>query len=57
MDTRPFQDFELMGVAGVTDVLTLAHDLMRMATADVLSTAFISSFTVKGDEAPKMEST
>jgi len=26
----------LMGVAGVTDVLTLAHDPMRMSTADVL---------------------
>ena len=25
-----------MGVAGVTDVLTLAHDPMRMSTADVL---------------------
>jgi len=36
MDTRPFEDFELMGVAGVTDVLTLAHDPMRMSTADVL---------------------
>jgi uncharacterized protein len=36
MDTRPFEDFELMGVAGVTDVLTLAHDPMRMSTSDVL---------------------
>ncbi|MDD1726045.1 MAG: TatD family hydrolase [Euryarchaeota archaeon] len=36
MDTRPFEDFELMGVAGMTDVLTLAHDPMRMSTADVL---------------------
>ncbi|MGD0171824.1 MAG: TatD family hydrolase [Halobacteriota archaeon] len=36
MDTRPYEDFELMGVAGVTDVLTLAHDPMRMSTADVL---------------------
>jgi predicted metal-dependent TIM-barrel fold hydrolase len=36
MDTRPFEDFELMGVAGVTDVLTLAHDPMRMSTPDVL---------------------
>jgi predicted metal-dependent TIM-barrel fold hydrolase len=36
LDTRPFEDFELMGIAGVTDVLTLAHDPMRMSTADVL---------------------
>jgi predicted metal-dependent TIM-barrel fold hydrolase len=36
MDTRPFEDYELMGVAGVTNVLTLAHDPMRMSTADVL---------------------
>ncbi|MGZ4926621.1 MAG: TatD family hydrolase [Halobacteriota archaeon] len=36
MDTRPYEDFELMGVAGVTDVLTLAHDPMRMSTPDVL---------------------
>jgi predicted metal-dependent TIM-barrel fold hydrolase len=40
MDTRPFEDFELMGVAGVTDVLTLAHDPMRMSTADVLADHF-----------------
>jgi predicted metal-dependent TIM-barrel fold hydrolase len=36
MDTRPYEDFELMGVAGITDVLTLAHDPMRMSTAAVL---------------------
>jgi predicted metal-dependent TIM-barrel fold hydrolase len=36
MDTRPYEDFELMGVAGVKDVLTLAHDPMRMSKADVL---------------------
>jgi predicted metal-dependent TIM-barrel fold hydrolase len=40
MDTRPFEDFELMGVAGVTDVLTLAHDPMRMSTADVIADHF-----------------
>jgi hypothetical protein len=40
MDTRPFEDFELMGVAGVTDVLTLAHDPMRMSSADVLADHF-----------------
>lgn len=36
MDTRPYEDFELMGVAGITEVLTLAHDPMRMSSADVL---------------------
>jgi predicted metal-dependent TIM-barrel fold hydrolase len=36
MDTRPYEDFELMGVAGITHVLTLAHDPMRMSTASVL---------------------
>jgi predicted metal-dependent TIM-barrel fold hydrolase len=36
MDTRTFEDFELIGVAGVTDVLTLAHDPMRMSTPGVL---------------------
>ena len=40
MDTRPFEDFELMGVAGVTDVLTLAHDPMRMSSAHVLADHF-----------------
>jgi len=36
MDTRPYEDFELMGVAGITHVLTLAHDPMRMSTSSVL---------------------
>ena len=36
MDTRPYEDFDLMGVAGITDVLTLAHDPMRMSTSSVL---------------------
>ncbi len=40
MDTRPFEDFELMGVAGVTDVLTLAHDPMRMSSGQVLADHF-----------------
>ena len=36
MDTRPYEDFELMGVAGITHVLTLAHDPMRMSASPVL---------------------
>jgi len=36
MDTRPYEDFELMGVAGITHVLTLAHDPMRMSAPSVL---------------------
>ncbi len=36
MDTRPYEDFDLMGVAGIVDVLTLAHDPMRMSTSSVL---------------------
>ncbi len=36
MDTRPYEDFDLMGVAGIVDVLTLAHDPMRMSTPSVL---------------------
>src|SRR5674536_264873 len=53
MDTRPFEDFELMGVAGVTDVLTLAHDPMRMSTSDVLADHFhklVSSEVRRGAE-------
>jgi len=44
-----------MGVAGVTDVLTLAHDPMRMSTADVLLDHFTSSRTGKCAEARKMD--
>ena len=36
MDTRPYEDFELMGVAGITDVLNARARPMRMSTADVL---------------------
>ena len=36
MDTRPYEDLELMGVAGITHVLTLAHDPMRMSASSVL---------------------
>jgi predicted metal-dependent TIM-barrel fold hydrolase len=54
MDTRPYEDFELMGVAGVKDVLTLAHDPMRMSKADVLVDHFHKLLYLKSDEAPKM---
>lgn len=35
LDTRPTQDLPTMATAGITDVLTLAHDPLRMSTADV----------------------
>lgn len=35
LDTRPYEDFELLAIAGITDVLTLAHDPMRMSSSVV----------------------
>ncbi|WP_424357347.1 TatD family hydrolase [Methanocella sp. MCL-LM] len=32
LDTRPMEDFELMAIAGITDVITLAHDPLRMSS-------------------------
>ena len=40
VDTRPFEDFELMAVGGLTDVLTLAHDPMKMSAAAVFRDHF-----------------
>jgi len=40
VDTRPFEDFELMAIGGVTDVLTLAHDPMRMSSSAVFRDHF-----------------
>lgn len=40
VDTRPYEDFELMALAGVTDVLTLAHDPMSMSCAAVFKDHF-----------------
>ena len=39
-DTRPYEDFELMAVAGVTDLLTLAHDPMKMSSSVVFRDHF-----------------
>ncbi len=40
VDTRPYEDFEEMALAGVTDVLTLAHDPMRMSSSVVFKDHF-----------------
>jgi predicted metal-dependent TIM-barrel fold hydrolase len=40
VDTRPYEDFELMAIGGLTDVLTLAHDPMRMSSSIVFRDHF-----------------
>lgn len=35
-DTRPYEDFELMSVAGVQAAITCAHDPLRMSTSAVV---------------------
>ncbi len=35
-DTRPYEDFEKMAVAGVDTAVSCAHDPMRMSTSDVV---------------------
>jgi predicted metal-dependent TIM-barrel fold hydrolase len=39
-DTRPYEDFEAMSLAGITDILTLAHDPMRMSSSIVVADHF-----------------
>ncbi|OPY30222.1 MAG: putative deoxyribonuclease YjjV [Methanocella sp. PtaU1.Bin125] len=39
-DTRPSEDFEQMALAGMTDVLTLAHDPMKMSSSVVFKDHF-----------------
>ncbi len=39
-DTRPHEDFEAMSLAGITDILTLAHDPMRMSCSIVVGDHF-----------------
>lgn len=46
-DTRPYEDFEAMRIAGVTDIVTLAHDPMKMSTADVFADHFDRLFAEK----------
>lgn len=45
VDTRPYEDFELMAVAGITDVLTLAHDPMKMRSSAVFKDHFDRLFS------------
>jgi uncharacterized protein len=40
VDTRPYEDFELMAIGGITDVLTLAHDPMKMSSFAVFRDHF-----------------
>lgn len=40
VDTRPYEDFELLAVAGITDVLTLAHDPLKMSCSAVFKDHF-----------------
>jgi len=47
VDTRPYEDFEAMALAGITDVLTLAHDPMRMSTSVVIKDHFERLFSEK----------
>lgn len=35
-DTRPYEDFEIMAVAGIEKAISCAHDPMRMSTSDVV---------------------
>ncbi len=47
VDTRPYEDFEAMALAGITDVLTLAHDPMRMSASIVFKDHFERLFAEK----------
>lgn len=35
-DTRPYEDFEMMKIAGIKKAVTCAHDPLKMSTSDVL---------------------
>ncbi len=35
-DTRPYEDFEKMAVAGIEKAVSCAHDPMRMSTSEVV---------------------
>ncbi|MCD1294042.1 metal-dependent hydrolase [Methanocella sp. CWC-04] len=48
VDTRPYEDFEAMAVAGITDVFTLAHDPMRMSSSVVFSDHFEKLYSERG---------
>ncbi|HTX43560.1 MAG TPA: TatD family hydrolase [Methanocella sp.] len=40
VDTRPYEDFEAMALAGITDILTLAHDPLKMSASIVFKDHF-----------------
>jgi predicted metal-dependent TIM-barrel fold hydrolase len=35
-DTRPYEDFEIMKIAGIKKAVTCAHDPLKMSTSDVI---------------------
>lgn len=35
-DTRPYEDFEMMKIAGIKKAITCAHDPLKMSTSDVV---------------------
>jgi predicted metal-dependent TIM-barrel fold hydrolase len=47
VDTRPYEDFEMMALAGITDVLTLAHDPFKMSASVVFNDHFGRLFAEK----------
>jgi|SRR5271157_544590 len=47
VDTRPYEDFEMMALAGITDVLTLAHDPFKMSASVVFRDHFERLFAEK----------
>jgi len=47
VDTRPYEDFEAMALAGITDVLTLAHDPLKMSASVVFKDHFERLFAEK----------
>jgi len=47
VDTRPYEDFEAMALAGITDVLTLAHDPFKMSASIVFKDHFERLFAEK----------
>lgn len=47
VDTRPYEDFEKMALGGITDVLTLAHDPLKMSASVVFKDHFERLFSEK----------
>ncbi len=52
VDTRPYEDFAPMAMAGITDVLTLAHDPMKMSSSAVFRDHFERLFAERARVEP-----